>query len=335
MTRNSPRRQMTTVTPQKEDPHQMPRIREGLSPEACRLLAQSVSANSVRAMRADLRIYRQAGGPLPASETDIANFLSRQNTLGKKPATLARYANSLHMWHRYMQLPSPVDTMAVRSVLRGIKKSRDMRQASAPALRLRELHRLLDALDRNTLHGLRDSAMFALSFYGAFRRSEIVAVYLDAIEWRPQGITVTLHHSKTNKTGRIETKSIMRAPANTCYCPVSLLEQWLKASGLQRGAIFRSVSSKGRLGAGRMSGQTVYNRMKLALARAGLAAEGFTPHSFRAGFITEAHLRGKTDVQIKRVSGHRSQNTFERYIRIADAFESHAGDFFSLDESAP
>ena len=83
-----------------------------------------------------------------------------------------------------MQLPSPVDTMAVSNVLWGIRKTRDMRQASAPALRLRELQRLLDALDLDTLHGLRDSPMFALSFYGAFRRSEIVALYLDDIEWR-------------------------------------------------------------------------------------------------------------------------------------------------------
>ena len=332
MKRNSPRRQMAAATSANGDLPQMPKIREGLSPEARRLLAQSVSANSVRAMRADLRVYRKAGAPLPATDTDIANFLSRQNALGKKPATLARYANSLHMWHRYMQLPSPVDTIAVRSVLRGIKKTRDMRQASAPALRLRELHRLLDALDRDTLHGLRDSAMFALSFYGAFRRSEIVALYLDDIDWRPQGITITLHHSKTNRTGRIETKSMMRAPVGTAYCPVAMLENWLAASGITRGAIFRGISRKGNLGAGRMSAENVYVRMKQALDKARLASEGYTPHSFRAGFITEAHLRGKSDIQIKRVSGHRDQNTFERYIRIADAFEDNAGDFFSLDD---
>ena len=304
---------------------------EGLSREARRLLSQSVSANTVRAMRADIRIYQKAGGPLPATETDIANYLSGQNALGKKPATLERYANSLHMWHRYMNLPSPVKTMAVRSVLRGIKKSRDMRQASAPALRLKELHLLLEAVGCESLHGLRDSTLFLLSFYGAFRRSEIVAVSVEDIEWRPQGITITLHHSKTNKTGRIETKSIMRAPAGTAYCPVAMLEAWLAASGITRGAIFRGISQKGNLGAGRMSAENVYVRMKQGLEKSGLTTEGYTPHSFRAGFITEAHLRGKSDIQIKRVSGHRDQNTFERYIRLADAFEDNAGDFFSLD----
>ena len=302
----------------------------GLSRDARRLLSESVSPNTVRAMRADLKVYQQAAGQLPATETDIANYLSAQNALGKAPATIERYANSLHMWHRYHNLPSPVKTMAVRSVLRGIKKSRDMRQASAPALRLKELHVMLDVMDRDTLHGLRDSAMFLLSFYGAFRRSEVVVLTCQDIEWRPEGIVITLHHSKANRSGRIETKSLMRAPTNSPYCPVTMLERWLASSNITRGAIFRGISSKGRLGAGRMTTQTLYVRMGKMLERAGLAPQGYTPHSFRAGFITEAHLRGKSDIQIKRVSGHRDQNTFERYIRIADEFENNAGDFFSL-----
>ncbi|NOG31692.1 site-specific integrase [Halomonas sp. TBZ9] len=304
----------------------------GLSRDARRLLSESVSPNTVRAMRADLKVYQQAGGCLPATETEIVNYLSAQNALGKAPATLVRYANSLHMWHRYHDLPSPVKTIAVRSVIRGIKRSRDMRQASAPALRLKELHALLDSLDRETLYGLRDAAMFALAFYGACRRSEVVAITVDDIEWRPEGIIVTVHHSKTNKSGRVETKSIVRASEKARYCPVRLLEAWLQASDIRRGAIFRAVSLAGRIGAGRLSAQNIHVRMQKALETAGLAAKGYSPHSFRAGFITEAHLRGRSNVQIKRVSGHRDQRTFEQYIRIADAFEDNANDFFSLDE---
>ena len=300
----------------------------GLSREARRLLSQSVSPNTVRAMRADLKVYQKTGGVLPASEIDIANFLSAQNALGKAPATLTRYANSLHMWHRYHNVPSPVKSMAVRSVLRGIRKSRDTRQASSPALRLEELHRLLDGLNRDTLHGLRDSALFLLCFYGAFRRSEVVVITCEDLEWRAKGLLVTLHHSKTNHSHRIETKSIMRAPPGAPYCPVTMLERWLAASGIQKGAIFRGITPKGRLGAGRMTANTLTACMRRALTTAGLTEEGYSPHSFRAGFITEAHLRGKNHVQIMRITGHRDPRSFEKYIRIADAFENHGGDFF-------
>ncbi|MDW7749095.1 site-specific integrase [Halomonas sp.] len=328
---NSKRQQRSVISKEmKNDNSGITINHEGLSEEARHLLAQSVSANSVRAMRADLRVYQQAGGILPATDTDIANYLSAQSALGKKPATLERYANSLHMWHRYMNLPSPIKTMAVRNVLRGIKRSRDTRQSSAPALRLKELHAMLAALDRSTLHGMRDSAIFLLSFYGAFRRSEVVVLGYEDIEWHPEGITITLHYSKANRSGRIETKSLMRAPAGSAYCAVAMLEHWLEASRITHGAIFRRISPKGRIGACRITAQALYVRMKKALKLAGLATQGYSPHSFRAGFITEAHLRGKSDVQIKRISGHRDQNAFERYIRVADEFENNAGDFFNL-----
>ncbi|WP_311946755.1 site-specific integrase [Halomonas piscis] len=322
MTQRRSQQHLVTRRPSPYDQGAVTAPVAGLSREARRLLSESVSPNTVRGMRSDLRVYQKAGGVLPATEIDIANFLSAQNRRGKKPATLERYANSLHMWHRYHNVPSPVKTMAVRSVMRGIKKSRDTRQASAPALRLRELHQLL--------YGLRDSAMFLLSFYGAFRRSEVVVIALEDLEWRPEGVIITLHYSKTNRSGRIETKSIMRAPPGTRYCPVTMLENWLAASGIRKGAVFRAVTRRGRIGAGRMSANTLAVRMRQGLEAAGLTEEGYSPHSFRAGFITEAYMRGKSDVQIKRVSGHRDQRTFEKYIRIADQFENHGGDFFSL-----
>ena len=86
----------------------LPQVVKRLSARARRHIANSVSKNTIRGMRADLRVYQRAGGLLPADEFDIANFIADQRALGKKPATLERYLNSLHMWHRYMNLPSPV-----------------------------------------------------------------------------------------------------------------------------------------------------------------------------------------------------------------------------------
>lgn len=86
----------------------LPQVVKRLSARARRHIANSVSKNTIRGMRADLRVYQRAGGLLPADEFDIANFIADQRALGKKPATLERYLNSLHMWHRYMNLPSSV-----------------------------------------------------------------------------------------------------------------------------------------------------------------------------------------------------------------------------------
>ena len=314
----------------------LPQVVNRLSARARRHIANSVSKNTIRGMRSDLRVYQRAGGLLPADEFDIANFIADQRALGKKPATLERYLNSLHMWHRYMNLPSPVKSMPVRAVMRGIRRSAGTRQKEAPPLLLEDLHHLLDHIDRTDLRGKRDSALFALSFHGAFRRSEVVALYLEDIQWKPRGIIVGLRRSKTNQEGAEETKAILRAPDGFPYCPVRLLEAWLAASGIRRGAVFRSVGLAGKLGAGRLIDSVFYQRLKHHLETAGMAERGFTPHSFRAGFITEAHRHGKAAVDIKRISGHRSQSTFERYIRRTDAFEGNAGDFYTgVEEAVP
>ncbi|WP_416137222.1 site-specific integrase [Halomonas sp. HK25] len=314
----------------------LPQVVKRLSARARRHIANSVSKNTIRGMRADLRVYQRAGGLLPADEFDIANFIADQRALGKKPATLERYLNSLHMWHRYMNLPSPVTSMPVRAVMRGIRRAAGTRQKEAPPLLLADLHGLLDHIDRSTLRGKRDSALFALSFHGAFRRSEVVALYLADIQWEPRGILVGLRRSKTNQEGAEEIKPILRAPGGFPYCPVRLLEAWLAASGIRRGAVFRSIGLAGTLGAGRLNDNVFYQRLQRHLAAADMADRGFSPHSFRAGFITEAHRRGKAAVDIKRVSGHRDQRTFERYIRRTDAFEDHAGDFYAgVEEALP
>ncbi len=224
----------------------------------------------------------------------------------------------------------------MRAVMRGIRRSAGTRQKEAPPLLLEDLHRLLDHIDRSDLRGKRDSALFALSFHGAFRRSEVVALYLEDIQWEARGILVGLRRSKTNQEGAEETKAILRAPDGFPYCPVRLLEAWLAASGIRRGAVFRSLSLSGKLGAGRLTGCVVAQRLAHHLEAAGMADRGFSPHSFRAGFITEAHRRGKAAVDIKRVSGHRDQRTFERYIRRTDHFEGHAGDFYAgVEEASP
>jgi len=299
-----------------------------LSRAARRLLSDSMAKNTILAFRSDIRGFLKAGYSLPATAQQVANYLAELHIKGRKPATISRHASSLGTWHVYMQLPSPTLSLEVKGVLKGIHRKSDGRQRQAPALRLNHLQQLLNALDLKSPRDLRNASMFCLCFYGAFRSSEVVALYREDIEWRDGGIVITLRHSKTNQSGRIEQKTLPRNPAGGRCCPAGLLEAWLEWSGIQRGALYRSIDQGGRLGAGRMHPVTFSNLLKQALIRAGLVEEGFTTHSFRAGFITEAHLRGKSDQQIKRISGHRDQKTFERYIRMADDMHDPGNDIF-------
>ena len=293
---------------------------EALSPEARAYLAESISANSLRAFRADLKIFTQWGGALPTTAQTVANFLADQAAT-KKGSTLARYANSLHIWHLAHGLASPVRTEVVRRDFQGIRRQQDSRPESAPPLLLADFQHVLDTLDATDARGCRNRALLALAFFGAFRRSEVVRIHIADLTPQPQGLLVGLRHSKANQTGRAETKAIARGPQGSPYCPVQLLEAWLAcyrelAGPIADGPVFPAIDGDGTVRRDRpMTAANFYQLFKKALRQAGLNPAHYSPHSLRSGFITSAYLHGKDPFKIKRISGHRSQATFEGYLQ--------------------
>lgn len=49
--------------------------------------------------------------------------------------------------------------------------------------------------------GLRDSALLLIGFAGAFRRSEIVALNVEDVEFVREGLVIMLRQSKTDQEG--------------------------------------------------------------------------------------------------------------------------------------
>ncbi len=70
--------------------------------------------------------------------------------------------------------------------------------------------------------------------------------------------------------------------------PVEALQAWTAAAGITRGPLFRSVTIKGRLGEGSITGHTVALVVNRYAAKAGLQVDDFSGHSLRAGFVTSA-----------------------------------------------
>ncbi len=77
-------------------------------------------------------------------------------------------------------------------------------------------------------------------------------------------------------------------------CPVRALEAWHAASGVEEGALFRSVDRHGRVG-GRRDGRDVARTLKALAARAASASALVSGHSLRAGLATTAALAGRSD----------------------------------------
>jgi integrase len=108
-------------------------------------------------------------------------------------------------------------------------------------------------------------------------------------------------------------------------CPVAAVKDWLAASNITEGPVFRPVGKGGRLRHYRLSPQCVAVIVKAYAARLGLDPGAFSGHSLRSGFLTSAAARGASLFKMMDVSRHKSVDTLRGYVREADAFRDHAG----------
>jgi integrase len=161
-----------------------------------------------------------------------------------------------------------------------------------------------------------------LGFAGAFRKSEVVALNVDDLEFCDEGVRVTIRRSKTDQEGKGQTVPILRGAGP--FCPVRLLREWLDAAGIFEGALFRRVPKGGKCIGARLGGRAYYDVIKQGIAGIGLDASKFGSHSMRSGWISTAASNGASVWKMKEISRHKSTDVLAGYIREAELFQQHA-----------
>ena len=132
---------------------------------------------------------------------------------------------------------------------------------------------------------------------------------------------LNLGRNKVNQTGekRLQVPMILQ-PAYP-YCPSTLMRLWLERSKIKKGPVFRAIKKGEQLQSKALSSSAVDHILNKYLDLANLT--GYTPHSFRAGFLTEAKLAGAPDEKLRQVSQH-SSAALERYIRPVELLDHPA-----------
>jgi site-specific recombinase XerD len=267
-----------------------------------RLFEAWCTTRGVAALPAALRRWRPIWRPTLA------------RPLGRRIAAI-RYA------HKLAGQPLPTDAEGVKATVRGIRRTHgSARVRKAPALAGKLLGMVATAPDK--LAGLRDRALLLIGFGGAMRRSELVALDVEDIQQTETGLVVTIRGSKTDQERVGATIAIARGDV---ACPAKALREWLKASGIEAGAVFRPIDEAGTVRASRLTDRSVANIIKAYAARAGFDATTFSGHSLRAGFLTSAAGNGASIFNMMDVSRHKSVDTLRGYVRDAELFKDHAG----------
>jgi site-specific recombinase XerD len=258
----------------------------------------------------------------PTTPATVAVYLAALADAGRKASTIERALAGIawaqrtrgHEWFRAHP--------AIAAVMTGIRR----RNGTAPTQKApvveQELAALVGTLD-DSLRGLRDRALLTMGWFGAFRRSELVALDVADVKKEREGLVVTLRRSKRDQDGRGAEKGIPYA-SNPALCAVRALAAWLEAARIESGPVFRGVDQLGHVATEALSDRSVARIVQRAAGAAGLDPATVAGHSLRAGFATTAARKGKSLDAIMRQTLYKSEHVARGYIRHAKLFDDNA-----------
>jgi site-specific recombinase XerD len=290
----------------------------------------SRSAATWRAYEADWRSFSAwcasvTRAALPADPTTVALYIGAQAKEGYAPSTLGRRLAAIRLMHVGARMLSPHDALEVDEVMRGVRRAWGKPPAhKAPAVD-EEIKRMVKEIDVKTMKGLRDRALLLMGFAGALRRSELVALDVEHLSELPEGLSVLIASSKTDQEGQGQTIAIPRV-ADSPYCPVQAVSEWLKNAGIESGAVYRRMQRGQEVDRARLSSQSVALVIKQLASTAGLDPTHYAGHSLRSGFLTSAARKHASIFKMADQSRHKSLDVLREYVRNEERFEDHAAE---------
>ena len=290
---------------------------KSLELETLKNLKSSKASNTLRAYQADYKDFArfciQHGFNSMPTEPKIVSLYLTHLSQKSKFSTLKRRLASLSVIHRlsghYIDVKHPVIT----ENLMGIKRVKGSYQKAKKPILINDLKLIVNVIDKekNEKNRFKNKALILIGFAGGFRRSELVAILYEDVDFVPEGVKIFVKRSKTDQTGEGMTKAIPYF-SNPVYCPVISLKNWLEKSEIKSGKIF-DISDK-----------SVALTVKKYTAIVGLDSNKYSGHSLRSGFATSAAELGAEERNIMAMTGHKTTQMVRRYIQEANLFKNNA-----------
>jgi integrase len=283
----------------------------------------ATSNNTRKAYQSDIRHYEMAGGKLPAIPEMIANYLHFYADK-LNPRTLARRLIAIKHWHTYQGFVDPTVHPVIQKTMAGIIRAHGKPKQKARALLPDELARIHHYLqNENTLAAFRDDALLQVGFFGALRRSELVAIHYEHIKWEKAGIEIML---PTSKTDQQHTGQYCAIPyGNDTLCPIAALKSWLAIANIHTGALFRRITLGEQIGDAALTPLSVNHILKNRARAANIHDSALlSAHSLRRGLATSAAKSGAPLQAIMRAGRWKQTNTVMEYIEASERFADNA-----------
>ena len=279
-------------------------------------LKLSKAKNTIRAYKSDFNDYalfcsKHGFISMPSQPKTVSIYLTY---LAKKSkfSTLKRRLASINVMHRYKGHYLDTKHPIIMENLLGIKRQIGVHQKAKKPLLFNDLKLIIKVINQSNLNEfkkLRDKTLILVGFSGGFRRSELVTINRDDIEFVKEGVKIFVRKSKSDQSGEGMTKAIPSFKFME-YCPVEHLRNWL-------------IENKNEL-VFPISDKNVALIIKKHAVSAGLDEKKYAGHSLRSGFATTTAEYGASERNIMAMTGHKSVDMVRRYIKEADLFKNNA-----------
>ena len=291
---------------------------KSLELETLKNLKNSKAANTLRAYQADFKDFslfcaRNGLNSIPTEPKILSLYLTHLSATSKF-STLKRRIASISVIHKmkghYLDTKHPI----IMENLLGIKRIKGSNQKAKKPILINDLRLIINTIDQTNQtekRKNRDKAIILIGFSGGFRRSELVNLIYDDIEFVNEGVKIFIKKSKTDQSGEGMTKAIPYFD-NQLFCPVISLKNWMNYSEIKSGKIF-DISDK-----------SIALIIKKYASLSGLDSKKYSGHSLRSGFATSTAESGAEERNIMAMTGHKTTQMVRRYIKEANLFKNNA-----------
>ena len=291
---------------------------KSLELETLKNLRNSKSANTLRAYQADFKDFsafcaKNGLSSMPTEPKILSLYLTHLSATSKF-STLKRRIASISVIHKvkghYLDTKHPL----IMENLHGIKRIKGSNQKAKKPILINDLKLIINAIgqaNQSENKKIRDKAIILIGFSGGFRRSELVNIEYEDVEFVSEGVKIFIKRSKTDQSGEGMIKAIPCFD-NKSFCPVNALKHWIEYSQIKSGKLF-DISDK-----------SVALIIKKYTSLAGLDPNKYSGHSLRSGFATSTAESGAEERNIMAMTGHKTTQMVRRYIQEANLFKNNA-----------
>ncbi|PTQ66759.1 hypothetical protein C8K61_11931 [Pseudomonas sp. GV071] len=189
---------------------------------------------------------------MPAKTENILKYLNAQKQ-SMSPGSLKVFIAAISKWHSDIHFEDPTQHLAVRILMDHIQNTSSHEKRSQLRIEFSDLKKMMGFLDEVSyedkvedflphsvkyLSSTRNKCILLLGYWCSLTHQQIVNIHFSDLQFSDNGLSIRL----SDLPGEDKHIFVRR---KKCCCPTRSIEEWISASLLKKGPLFRKISRWG------------------------------------------------------------------------------------------